>query len=132
MPEAISNTSPLLYLYRIEALDWLPELFTQIWTPMAVVHELQEGRRKGYDVPNPADYAWLHIMEPRSMPSEWLILRGDVFKVEETTTRYSAITRPCLSGGRSTASIAPHHAAIHLSGTAPAGGWWGGSAASHV
>lgn len=46
MPEAISNTSPLLYLYRIETLDWLPELFTQIWTPMAVVHELQEGRRK--------------------------------------------------------------------------------------
>ena len=27
MPEAISNTSPLLYLYRIEALNWLPELF---------------------------------------------------------------------------------------------------------
>jgi hypothetical protein len=30
MPEAISNTSPLLYLYRIEVLDWLPELFTEI------------------------------------------------------------------------------------------------------
>ncbi len=74
MPEAISNTSPLLYLYRIEALDGLPELFTQIWTPMAVGHELQEGRRKGYDGPNPADYAWLHLMEPRAMPSEWLIL----------------------------------------------------------
>jgi hypothetical protein len=74
MPEAISNTSPLLYLYRIEALNWLPELFTEIWTPMAVVHELLEGRRKGYDVPNPADYAWLSIVEPRSMPSEWLTL----------------------------------------------------------
>jgi len=74
MPEAISNTSPLLYLSRIEALGWLPRLFTEIWTPGAVVHELQEGRRKGYDVPNPADSAWLHIMEPRSMPSEWLTL----------------------------------------------------------
>ena len=74
MPEAISNTSPLLYLHRIEVLDWLPELFTEIWTPGAVVHELQEGRRKGYDVPNPADSAWLHIVEPRSMPSEWLTL----------------------------------------------------------
>lgn len=30
MPEAISNTSPLLYLYRINALDWLPELFSEI------------------------------------------------------------------------------------------------------
>ncbi len=27
MPDAISNTSPLLYLYRIDVFDWLPELF---------------------------------------------------------------------------------------------------------
>jgi hypothetical protein len=41
---------------------------------MAVVHALQEGRREGYDVPNPADDAWLHVVEPHSMPSEWLTL----------------------------------------------------------
>ncbi|MEK7329021.1 MAG: DUF3368 domain-containing protein [Chloroflexota bacterium] len=28
MPEAISNTSPLLYLYRIGAMDWLPKMFS--------------------------------------------------------------------------------------------------------
>lgn len=27
MPDAISNTSPLLYLHRIDALGWLPDLF---------------------------------------------------------------------------------------------------------
>jgi hypothetical protein len=74
VPEAISNTSPLLYLYRIGVLDWLPSLFDEIWTPNAVVHELQEGQRRGYDVPNPGDYDWLKIVEPSSVPSEWLTL----------------------------------------------------------
>jgi len=74
MAEAISNTSPLLYLYRIGVIEWLPELFNEIWTPMAVVLELEEGQRKGYDVPNPHDYSWLQVIEPRSVPSEWLTL----------------------------------------------------------
>ncbi|MGH7596577.1 MAG: DUF3368 domain-containing protein [bacterium] len=72
MPEAISNTSPLLYLHRIGALEWLPKLFSEIWFPSAVAFELEEGRRLGYDVPNPSDYAWLQLVEPRAIPSEWL------------------------------------------------------------
>jgi len=56
MPEAISNTSPLLYLYRINAIDWLPELFNEIWIPNAVVLELGEGQHRGYDVPVPSVY----------------------------------------------------------------------------
>ena len=59
MPEAITNTSPLLYLYRIDQLDWLPRLFHSIWTPTAVVEELSEGRQRGYEVPDPENYAWL-------------------------------------------------------------------------
>ncbi len=74
MPEAISNTSPLLYLYRIGVVDWLPKLFSQVWIPNAVVDELREGRQKGYDVPDPHGYVWLRIVEPRSVPSEWLTL----------------------------------------------------------
>lgn len=71
MPDAISNTSPLLYLHRIDGLNWLPELFTGIYVPGAVVFELGEGRQKGYDVPNPIHYDWIRIVEPRVMPSEW-------------------------------------------------------------
>ena len=56
MPEAITNTSPMLYLYRIGMLDWLPQLCDDIWIPRAVVDELEEGRRKGYDVPMPSVY----------------------------------------------------------------------------
>ena len=72
MPEAVSNTSPLLYLYRVGALEWLPRLFSEVWIPPAVVLELEEGRRKGCDVPDSGDYAWLRIVEPRAVPSEWL------------------------------------------------------------
>lgn len=73
MPELISNTSPLLYLYRIGALEWLTKLCSaEIWIPSAVVLELEEGRRLGYDVPNPSHYDWLRLVEPRSIPSEWL------------------------------------------------------------
>ena len=74
MPDAIANTSPLLYLHRISVLDWLPKLFTEIWVPSAVANELGEGQRKGYDVPNPSNYDWLQLVEPRSMPSQWLSL----------------------------------------------------------
>ena len=74
MPKVISNTSPLLYLYRIGAINWLPNLFDEIWTPEAVKNELLDGRSKGYDTPNPTDYPWLNIVNPHSMPSEWLAL----------------------------------------------------------
>ena len=74
MPKAVSNTSPLLYLYRIEGIEWLPKLFDDIWIPEAVKNELQAGRSKGYDVPSPDDYSWLNIVNPKSTPSEWLAL----------------------------------------------------------
>ena len=74
MPAAISNTSPLLYLYRIGVQDWLKQIYGEIWIPGAVVSELKEGQRRGYDVPNPSDYEWLRVVEPSSMPSEWLAL----------------------------------------------------------
>jgi predicted nucleic acid-binding protein len=74
MPEAISNTSPLLYLHRIQALDWLPQLFQEFWIPSAVVDEFREGLRRGYDVPNPSQYRWLQVVNPTAMPSEWLTL----------------------------------------------------------
>lgn len=74
MPKAISNTSPLLYLYRVGVIFWLPRLFDEVLIPTAIITELSEGRQKGYDVPNPSEYQWLHINNPRAMPSEWLAL----------------------------------------------------------
>ena len=74
MPDAICNTSPLLYLHRIGTLDWLPKFFSSIWSANAVLLELQEGGKAGHDVPYPATYTWLKIADPRAVPSEWLTL----------------------------------------------------------
>lgn len=74
MLRAISNTSPLLYLYRIDAIEWLPEIFEEVWTTSATLSELEEGRKRGYDVPIPGNYEWLKIVEPKKLPSEWLVL----------------------------------------------------------
>ena len=74
MPDAISNTSPLLYLYRIEVVGWLPDLFGDVWVPETVCDELLKGQQKGFDVPSPKDYGWIQIVNPNFMPSEWLAL----------------------------------------------------------
>ena len=74
MPKIISNTSPLLYLHRIGALAWLPEMFSEIWIPPAVILELEKGRKQGHDVPNVENYPWLTVLHPGQPPSEWLSL----------------------------------------------------------
>mgnify|MGYP000246125913 CR=1 FL=1 len=74
MAEAISNTSPLLYLHRVGALQWLGTLFDNVWVPGAVTDELKEGQRKGHDVPDPTIYPWVHLVDPEFTPSEWLAL----------------------------------------------------------
>lgn len=73
MLKAISNTSPLLYLYRARALELLPALFDDVWIPEAVASELAVGGQRGYDVPVPASYEWLKVVNPKSIPSEWLV-----------------------------------------------------------
>jgi predicted nucleic acid-binding protein len=70
--EVVSNTSPLLYLYRIQALHLLPALFEEVWAPGAVVQELRAGGERGHDVPDVSTYRWLHVRNPRFVPSEWL------------------------------------------------------------
>jgi predicted nucleic acid-binding protein len=74
MHRAISNTSPLLYLYRIGAIEWLPHLFEACRTPSAVIEELREGQHRGYNVPDPSNYEWLQIVNPAATPFEWLAL----------------------------------------------------------
>lgn len=35
---------------------------------------MREGRRKGYEVPTLSTHGWVKIVDPQSMPSEWLAL----------------------------------------------------------
>jgi predicted nucleic acid-binding protein len=38
----VSNTSPIIFLSKIEALDLLPQCFDKIFIPQAVVEELRD------------------------------------------------------------------------------------------
>ncbi|MBE7519099.1 MAG: DUF3368 domain-containing protein [Thermoflexaceae bacterium] len=64
----------MLYLHRIGVIGWLPGLFNDIWVPPAVCDEPQEGGSRGHDVPDIGRQAWLHVVNPRATPSEWLAL----------------------------------------------------------
>ena len=57
-------------------------MFEEVWTPKAVVDELKEGQNRGYDVPTPANYEWLKVVAPQSMPSEWLTLDLGIGELE--------------------------------------------------
>lgn len=74
MTEFISNTSPLLYLHRIECLQWLHVLCDEVRIPQAVAQELSDGRQKGYNVPDPQCHKWITIVDLHRTPSEWLNL----------------------------------------------------------
>jgi uncharacterized protein len=65
LPEVISNTSPLQYLYQLGLLDLLPRLVGQITIPPAVVEELEAGRALGLDLPNVSSLGWITIRSPK-------------------------------------------------------------------
>ncbi len=62
MPDVVTNTSPLLYLHRLRRLDLLPALYGKLVVPAAVVAELEEGARLGYDVPTREALSWAEIV----------------------------------------------------------------------
>jgi len=72
VPRAISNTSPLLFLHRIGGMPWLSSLSQEVWTPEAVISELETADQKGYETPNFSEYAWLEIRNPVKIPADWL------------------------------------------------------------
>ncbi len=75
MSNAACSVSPILYLYRIGALDWLPRLFDEVWMPTAVLEDLLEARFIGLDVPSPFDLPWVKYEDPQlTVPSAWMSL----------------------------------------------------------
>lgn len=75
MNKAICSVSPIIYLYRVGGLDWLPKMFDKIWMPSVVLEDLLEGRFIGYDVPSPFDLSWVQYEDPQlTIPSAWVAL----------------------------------------------------------
>jgi len=72
---ATCSVSPVIYLYRVGALDWLPKLFNEIWMPTVVLEDLLDARFIGYDVPSPFDLPWVQYEDPElTVPSAWMSL----------------------------------------------------------
>lgn len=66
MPEVIANTSPLQYLFQLNLLDLLPELYGQVTVPEGVVMELRSGVERGVMLPDLDALSWLRIRKARS------------------------------------------------------------------
>lgn len=64
MPEVISNTFPLQYLYQLGLLELLPRLVGRVTIPQSVVDELKAGRALGHDLPKVVTLAWVTVRVP--------------------------------------------------------------------
>ena len=68
MPEmAISNTSPIQYLYQLGLMHLLPHFYQQVAIPPAVAEELSTGRSLGVELPDLASLAWLEVRRSDQM-----------------------------------------------------------------
>jgi predicted nucleic acid-binding protein len=61
MPEVIVNTSPLQYLFQLQLLDLLPELYQEVLVPEGVVREVTAGLARGVSLPGLESLPWLKL-----------------------------------------------------------------------
>ncbi len=64
MPETlvIVNTSPLLYLYQVDCLELLQQLYRTITVPPAVPQELETGKLQGVDIRVRSPYFFTNLI----------------------------------------------------------------------
>ena len=48
MPKVVSNTTPIISLLKLNRIEILKELYSQIHIPFAVYQEVEAGKNKGY------------------------------------------------------------------------------------
>lgn len=68
MASVIADTSPLQYLFQVDLLDLLRELFGAVLVPEAVRDELQVGRSLGFNVPDLAVFPWMRVRSTTPTP----------------------------------------------------------------
>src|SRR5208283_4667498 len=56
--------TPLQYLHQSSTLSLLPQLFSHVVVPPAVISELAEGRARGHDLPQLEGLPWVEILAP--------------------------------------------------------------------
>jgi predicted nucleic acid-binding protein len=48
MPKVVVNTTPIISLLKLNRLEILQKLYSLIYIPNAVFHEIEAGKAKGY------------------------------------------------------------------------------------
>ena len=95
MIRATCSISPIVFLYRIGALDWLPELFDEVWMPSVVLDDLLEACFSGYDVPSPFNLPWMEYTDPQvTIPGAWVAL--DLSSGEVAAMSLAFENRDCI------------------------------------
>lgn len=61
MPKVIVNTSPLQYLFQLNKMDILHEVYESITVPSCVNEEISIGIKNGVILPILENYNWLTI-----------------------------------------------------------------------
>lgn len=62
MPKIVSNTTPIISLLKIDRLDLLKQLYTQIHIPIAVYAEIEAGKAKVF-YKDLSKIDWIKIIE---------------------------------------------------------------------
>ena len=65
MPEVISDTSPVQYLFQAGLLDLLNKLYQRIMVPEAVADEIKVGLASGVSLPELTSIPWIDIRIPQ-------------------------------------------------------------------
>jgi predicted nucleic acid-binding protein len=95
MTRATCSVSPVVFLYRIGVLDWLPHLFDEVWMPSEVLDDLLEARFIGYDVPSPFNLPWVQYQDPQlTIPGAWMAL--DLTSGEVAAMSLAFENRDCI------------------------------------
>ena len=69
MPEVVSDTSPLQYLYQTELLHLLPALYRRVIIAPAVAGELSRGRALALCLPVVVAFPWIVLQDLRQGPA---------------------------------------------------------------
>ena len=81
MPKIVSNTTPTISLLKLNRLELLQQLYTQIYIPLAVYNEIEAGKRKGFyeDLSN---IDWINIFEIENQQAVKYFLNLDAGEAE--------------------------------------------------
>lgn len=62
MPNVITDTSVVQYLYQLNLFDLLFNLYSQVIIPVGVASEISQGLALGVSLPNLNTFTWVKIV----------------------------------------------------------------------